>query len=336
MSDQPTCNREEEGSAAGETVSVIIPMYNSAETIDRTLASVRCQTHEKLEIIVVDDGSTDDGPKIVERHAREDERIRLLRQRNAGVAAARNAAIEASTGAYIAPVDADDLWHPLKIEKQLAALGGDGPIGLVYCWYSIIDADDRVLLDDCRSEADGDALEAMAMRNVVGHGSGALMLREAVLRAGCYDKGLRAQNGEGCEDYKLYFQIAENYHFALVRECLVGYRETQANMSSDPRKALRSRDLCVPDFITRHPELARHFHSGRMRLMRFMLGRAIRYRRLDDAYFLIAQMARLDPMRLAASIAQLARGLIFRVARQTGKKRRFPIGRTTTRGAIGA
>ena len=307
-------------------VSVVIPMFNAARTIERTLASVRGQTHRNLEILVVDDGSTDDGPAVAERHAAHDHRVRIIYQSNRGVASARNAGIEASTGAFIAPVDADDLWHPEKTALQLAAMTGadgvaDPSIGLAYCWYSIIDADDTVRFDDCRSTAEGDALKAMASRNIVGHGSGALMRREAVIQAGGYDTSLRAQNGEGCEDYKLYFQIAEHYRLALVRQCLVGYRETRVNMSSDPRKALRSRALCVPEFLDRHPDLAGEFHEGRLRIMRFMLGRALRTGNVGDAAFLLSGMLRSDPFLALANLGELAKGL-FRRTLRTGTPRR--------------
>jgi glycosyltransferase involved in cell wall biosynthesis len=307
-------------------VSVVIPMFNAARTIERTLASVREQTHRNLEILIVDDGSTDNSLAIAKRLAADDQRVRIICQSNRGVASARNAGIAASSGAFVAPVDADDLWHPEKTALQLAAMAGpdgvdDPSIGLVYCWYSIIDGDDIVRIDDCRSTAEGDALEAMASRNIVGHGSGALMRREAVIRAGGYDTSLREQNGEGCEDYKLYFQIAEHYRFALVRQCLVGYRETRENMSSDPRKALRSRALCVAQLVARHPDLEARFHQGKLRIMRFMLGRALRTGNVGDAAFLLSGMLRTDPFLALASLGELAKGL-FRRTLRTGTMRR--------------
>src|SRR5438132_615851 len=102
------------GEAREDLVSVIIPLHNGAGTIDRTLRSVRNQTWRDLEIIVVDDGSTDAGPDIVARHQAEDPRIRMVRQANAGVAVARNAGVSRSHGATLAFIDADDLWHPEK------------------------------------------------------------------------------------------------------------------------------------------------------------------------------------------------------------------------------
>jgi peptidoglycan/xylan/chitin deacetylase (PgdA/CDA1 family)/protein-L-isoaspartate O-methyltransferase len=121
-------------------VSVIIPAYNAAYTIAETLQSVCWQTYANLEIIVVDDGSGDETVAIVRQHAASDARIRLLQQDNAGVAAARNAGIAAAQADYIALLDADDLWHSSKIERQMAVLLARGAtVALVYTWYALID-----------------------------------------------------------------------------------------------------------------------------------------------------------------------------------------------------
>ena len=126
-------------------VSVVVPAYNAGATIDATLDSVRAQSYRHLEILVVDDGSSDDTAARVERHAAADPRVRLLRQPNAGVAAARNLGLRAARGAYVAPIDADDLWHPHKVERQVRMLEHGPPaLGMVYTWYAVIDAEGRV------------------------------------------------------------------------------------------------------------------------------------------------------------------------------------------------
>ncbi len=117
----------------------MIPAYNAEATIDDTLRSVRSQTYPHLEIIVVDDGSSDRTTSIVNAHAAVDGRISLISQKNAGVAAARNAGWQFARSALTAFVDADDLWAPTKIEKQLdVILSGGLQVGLVYTWWALI------------------------------------------------------------------------------------------------------------------------------------------------------------------------------------------------------
>ena len=127
-----------------DLVSVVVPVYNGAATLDETLSSVRGQTWKALEIIVVDDGSTDRSVDIAAEHVRQDSRVQIVKQANAGVAAARNLGIALARSQYIAPVDADDLWAPDKIELQMAEIQEAGEtMGLVYTWFIIIDDKSR-------------------------------------------------------------------------------------------------------------------------------------------------------------------------------------------------
>ena len=126
-------------------VSVIIPAFNAAANIRQTLNSVLAQTYQEIEVIVVDDGSSDATSAIVEEFVARDPRFQLVRQSNAGVGAARNTAIRKARGKYIAPLDADDFWFPEKLEKQVACIEQCGDeTGLVYCWSTLIDRARRV------------------------------------------------------------------------------------------------------------------------------------------------------------------------------------------------
>src|SRR5690606_10598745 len=127
-------------------VSVIVPAFNAAGYIEDTCLSVLAQTYTALELIVVDDGSTDATANIVAAIAESDRRVRLLRQQNSGVANARNAGIAAASGEFVAPLDADDIWDPRKIERQVRRLQEAGDdAGLAYCWWVWIDTGGRVL-----------------------------------------------------------------------------------------------------------------------------------------------------------------------------------------------
>src|SRR5260370_37555658 len=116
-------------------VSVIIPAYNEAATVERTISSVRNQTYSDLEMQLVDDGSTDETAAIVQRLADIDHRITLLRKPTGGLVSARNYGIAHAGGEFIAPIDADDLWYQDKIENQMVVMRDRGDqVGLVYYW----------------------------------------------------------------------------------------------------------------------------------------------------------------------------------------------------------
>jgi teichuronic acid biosynthesis glycosyltransferase TuaG len=108
------------------TVSIIMPAYNAAATLPAAVASVQAQTFVDWELMVVDDGSIDTTPTLVAAMAAADPRIRMLRQTNHGVAASRRAGIAVAGGRYIAFLDADDAWLPMKLEKQLAFMAETG------------------------------------------------------------------------------------------------------------------------------------------------------------------------------------------------------------------
>src|ERR1043165_6513590 len=117
-------------------VSILIPVCNGEASIGQALDSALGQTHANLEVIVVDDGSRDRTSEVVDGVARRDGRVRLVTQPNRGGAAARNRALAAASGEFVAPLDADDLWDPSKIARQVRRIeaAGEGG-GLVYCWW---------------------------------------------------------------------------------------------------------------------------------------------------------------------------------------------------------
>lgn len=128
------------------TVSVIIPAYNSAATIERAISSVLFQTYTPLEIIVVDDGSSDNTVAIVKQSFPS---VNLLMQKNAGAARARNQGVGAAAGDLVAFLDADDVWHPQKIEKQLEVFSRAGEIDLLCTrclHYKEVDWSEDILL----------------------------------------------------------------------------------------------------------------------------------------------------------------------------------------------
>jgi glycosyltransferase involved in cell wall biosynthesis len=303
---------------SGELVSVVIPAWNAAATIGETLDSVRAQTHQRLDIVVVDDGSTDRTLEIVRAHAAQDGRVRLLQQANAGVAAARNAGVAGALGEWIAPVDADDLWRPDKIERQLGALQRGGErVGLVYTWSMLIDEHSRILGRGPSGTAEGDAVRALCRSNIVGNGSSALMRRSAMQQAGGYDATLRQRRAQGCEDHKLYLAIAERWQFAVVPEYLTGYRQGSASMSSDVLQMWRSWQIVEAEVRQRHPQLAADLRAGRFEIAQWLYGRALACGRHADALRLAGTLYRLKPRdALWVTVRKPARATLQRWARR--------------------
>lgn len=103
-----------------ELVSIIIPVYNAEQYIGETMESVQAQTYENWELLLIDDGSKDSSCHIIEEYAGKDKRIRLIRKENEGAAKARNTGVTEASGDYVAYLDADDLWVPEKLEKEVA------------------------------------------------------------------------------------------------------------------------------------------------------------------------------------------------------------------------
>ncbi len=318
-------------------VSVIVPAHDAAAFIQATLESALAQTYAQLEVIVVDDGSRDDTAALVEATAARDRRITLLRQANAGVAAARNHGLAASRGSLIALLDADDLWHPEKLARQVAVMQrAPERVGLVYTWSSVIDEGGRIV--DRRGcgvpRYAGTVYPALVLWGFVGNASTPLIRRACLEAIGGFDPGLHARGAQGCEDLKLYLAIAERYEFAVVPEFLVGYRQTTSSMSRDVWQMKRSHDLVLAEVQTRHPELPDWlFRWSRALCCYWLAMTCLRTRRLADATRLFGLMVRFDPTfvthplfyrRLRPKVYWPARRVVGSALRRLGLRRRPP------------
>ncbi|MGO7906198.1 glycosyltransferase family 2 protein [Rhizobium leguminosarum] len=218
----------------GPLVSVVIPAFNASRYIERTLRSAGRQTYRNLEIIVVNDGSTDDTARVVEQVALADSRIRLLSTPNRGVAAARNTGIREAAGRFVAFLDADDLWHHTKIEKQVNALNRLTPQwAAVYVLHYIINSDDEILRSCAPNVARGYIFARHLTFKYVGNGSALLVRRDAALEIGGFDSSYAAAGIGGCEDLDFELRLAARYQIEVIPERLVGYRQYPGNMSSN-------------------------------------------------------------------------------------------------------
>ena len=225
-----------------ELVSVIIPVFNGERHLAKTLQSVLRQTYDQIEVVIVDDGSTDRSCAVAEAAAQADKRIRLLTNPGKGVAAARNHGIANAAGPLIAPLDADDLWHPAKVARQVERMTHCTPeTGVVYCCSVEIDELDRVIdVGPIEEMPEGKTLPKLVERNFLGNASTPLIRRSFLDAFDGYDPGMRDAQAQGTEDWKLYLRLAEICEFAVVPELLVGYRKSESSMSADVSGMARS------------------------------------------------------------------------------------------------
>lgn len=245
-------------SSALPLVSVILPVWNGEKFLPHAIASALRQTYSHLEVIVVDDGSTDRSAQILDRAAALDSRLRVVRQPNHGVAKARNRAIAEARGELIAPLDADDIWLPTKIARQVERLraAGEGA-GFGYSWWVWIDEHGLVIDRSPRWTVVGNAFEALLRINVTGSASVPLFRKRCIEEAGGYDEGMAASNAGGCEDWALALRIAERHSFAVVPEILLGYRRSRGSMSTARERMWRSHQRVVTMARQLRPQLAR-------------------------------------------------------------------------------
>ena len=255
----------DEGLQSNEVlVSVIVPAFNAVETLSDTLDSVLRQTYRAIEVIVIDDGSTDGTAALALGWANHDARLRVISTVNRGVAAARNRGAAEAAGEFIACIDADDLWHPTMIEKCLAALTDSGPrTGFCYAFFRRIDMSGRVMSSAAPRACAGFAFNQLLMNNFVGNGSGIVMRRQAFADVGGYDASLRAAKAQGAEDWLIQCLIALRWKVAVVPEYLVGYRRRDGAMSGDSPQMHRSMLLTLRKLAAATPgsDRARFRHA---------------------------------------------------------------------------
>ncbi|MEK7950062.1 glycosyltransferase family 2 protein [Luteolibacter soli] len=238
-------------------VSIVVPAYNAETWLPLTLESACNQTLREVEILVVDDESSDRTAEIARGFAARDPRVRLISRKNGGVGAARNSAIAEARGKYIAPLDADDLWHPEKLADQVACMEAGGEqMGMCYCWSEKIDARGQQITTGFPFEIQGSVLRPMVLRNFVGCGSVPLFRSTALHQIGNYLERSEQGGVQGCEDWDLSLRVAEHYQVGLVRRCLVGYRQIADCMSLNAEGMSRSYEVIMTRAKARNTGLA--------------------------------------------------------------------------------
>jgi glycosyltransferase involved in cell wall biosynthesis len=216
-------------------ISVVIPAYNAAHFLPRCLESVFAQTLKPDEVIVVDDGSTDDTATVAAKHG-----ATVIRQANRGIATARNSGIRNSSGEWIALVDADDRWAPEKLERQVARIRPETV--LVYTGVRFFD--DKGVRGEKPATDPLRAREMLRYCNPITP-STALFKREAFERVGSFREGLLA-----CEDWGLFFRMKAVGQFDAVPDALTDYYIYPKSLSANPETMLEAADQIIDATLT--------------------------------------------------------------------------------------
>jgi len=225
----------------GPIVSVVVTCYNYGQYVSECLTSILEQTFRDIEVIVVDDGSTDDSEEKV-RPFLDDRRFKYIKQKNGGQANAKNRGIKESRGKYIAFLDADDLWEKDKLEKQLALFRSPA-IGVVYSLARLIDEKGEQLDVGSRGKylepRSGKVSQWLVLDNFVWFSS-------SVVKRSCFeDFGLFDESLKMGIDWDLWLRFSINYEFDYINEPLLAYRIGHSGQMS---KNLETRQKCS-DFI---------------------------------------------------------------------------------------
>lgn len=210
-------------------ISVVVPTYNAQATLLETIDSIRRQTFSDFELIVIDDGSTDDTLRRLQ--GVHDPRLRVFRYPNAGLAEARNRGIDRSRGEFISFIDADDLWTPDKLALQLDALRRHPEAALAYSWTAFIDRKGSYLFAKEPCHFEGDVHADLLRSCFVASGSNILVRRSCVEAVGSFDTALGA-----AQDWDFCLRVAARSSFVVVPHYQVLYRIWEGAMSANAER----------------------------------------------------------------------------------------------------
>ena len=281
------------------TITVAIPVYNGAKTIRATLDSILQQSLADIEIVVIDDGSTDDTVSVVRQI--DDSRIRLMSYPNQGLAASRNRGIQQSQCEFISFIDADDLWTPDKLRDQLAVLRPNPSAAVAYSWTACVDFSGGF----CRRGS-----------HFLDSGSNALFRKSVCVTVGPFDESLKA-----AEDWDMFLRIACEHDFMAVPNVQILYRLSAQSMSTNlSRQEQESLRVLKRSYARRSPMSRIHKRKSYAQLYRYLNFKSLencstRKQALEAGQYLAKAVfqdpRQLKPIRLFTSqLGQIVRVLI--------------------------
>lgn len=270
-------------------LSVVVPSYNTAPFIAQTIRSILDQTIGALEVIVVDDGSSDESLAVIDAIC--DPRITCVQQANRGLAGARNTGILLARSETIGFCDADDVWYPRKAERHLAFMAANPQLGLTFSFSEYLSENGtptgQLLVTRCRQPSVRDLI----LRNHIGNGSTPIVRKEVFRLAGLFDETLGS-----CEDFEMWVRSAActPLLLGLLPEVLTGYRVRSGSMTTSYDSFLEGHRLALERFRSYVPGFSERdaarsygeclriasrkaFSNGHVALSRALFLRALRH-----------------------------------------------------------
>ena len=283
-------------------VSVIVPTYNVEEYISRTINSILAQTYSNFELLIIDDESPDRSVEICQQF--KDSRLKIISQKNRGLAGARNTGIRNAKGEYLAFLDADDLWLPKKLENHVQHLESSPTVGISFSRSAFIDINDRELGIYQMPKLKEITAEHLLCRNPIGNGSASVIRRETLneikfkdnihgeIEDFYFDDRFRQS-----EDIECWIRIAIKTKWKIegIPEALTLYRVNTEGLSANVFKQLASWEKVIEKTRQYAPELLEKWeNTARAYQLRYLARRAVRLRDGKIAIELIDRALKTD------------------------------------------
>jgi glycosyltransferase involved in cell wall biosynthesis len=227
-------------------VSVVIATYNMAEYVPLAVRSVLDQIYKNIEVIIIDDGSTDETREVVKPYL-NDVRVRYLFQENKGQAVAKNCGVRESRGEYVAFLDGDDMWAPEKLDVQIPLFSKSEAVGVIYSRVLYVDEKGKELRVADNELFRGRVSGPLLIRNFIGFGT-------CVVKRECFDRcgGFKEHVRMGV-DYDLWLRFSTQYEFDYVDRPLLYYRLWGGQMSNNYKNRYLNGIEIMKDFLREYP-----------------------------------------------------------------------------------
>ncbi len=237
-------------------ITIIVPCFNAQNTIKETIESVLKQTYNNYEILIINDGSTDNSVEVCTNYTHSDDRISIISINNQGVSVARNIGIQHAQGEYIAFLDSDDLWHPKKLEKQIEYLSDHPDVGVCFSKVEFLSQAGQSLNQYSTVPAQGLVATGLLTENLTCTTSNILCRQQVIKDVGPFNTTMSFAEDQ---EWLLRVALMSTWRIMGLQEVYVGYRTNQGSLSSQLNRMEQGWESLVcqvrcyaPQFIDKH------------------------------------------------------------------------------------